>query len=78
MMIPVIIGVTFLIFFMMDLAPGDATDVVAMEYSEEALQQLREDLHLDEPLLVRYFIVGTMLMVAGTSSESMTIFFTTL
>ena len=56
MMIPVIIGVTFLIFFMMDLAPGDATDVVAMEYSEEALQQLREDLHLDEPLLVRYFI----------------------
>ena len=26
-MIPVIIGVSFLVFFIMDLAPGDAVDI---------------------------------------------------
>lgn len=56
MMIPVIIGVTFLIFFMMDLAPGDATDIVADEYSPEALEQLRKDMNLDKPLIIRYIL----------------------
>ena len=31
MMIPVIIGVSFLVFFIMDLAPGDAVDLMAPE-----------------------------------------------
>lgn len=30
-MIPVIIGVSFLVFFIMDLAPGDAVDILAPE-----------------------------------------------
>ena len=31
LMIPVIIGVSFLVFFIMDLAPGDAVDILARE-----------------------------------------------
>lgn len=31
LMIPVIIGVSFLVFFIMDLAPGDAVDILAPE-----------------------------------------------
>ena len=31
LMIPVIIGVSFLVFFIMDMAPGDAVDVLAPE-----------------------------------------------
>lgn len=57
MMIPVIIGVSFLIFFIMDLAPGDATDFLAPEgATSEDIQILRHELGLDKPVIVRYVI----------------------
>lgn len=56
-MIPVIIGVSFLIFFIMDMAQGD---IVSTKYSEdslteEQLYELRESYGLNDPLVVRYF-----------------------
>ena len=54
-MIPVIIGVSFLIFVIMDMAPGDAVDLLAPEgATAEDLDVIRHELGLDQPVLVRY------------------------
>ena len=55
LMIPVIIGVSFLVFFIMDLAPGDAVDILAPEgATAEDLEAIRHDLGLDQLVIVRY------------------------
>ena len=55
LMIPVIIGVSFLVFYIMDMAPGDAVDVLAPEgATAEDLEAIRHDLGLDKPVVVRY------------------------
>ncbi len=54
MLIPIILGVSFLIFFMMDMAPGDISDVIGADYSKEELEKLREELNLDRSVLYRY------------------------
>lgn len=57
-MIPVILGVSFLIFFIMNLAPGDVLSFMTQEASlnAEELAELRAYYNLDKPLVVRYFI----------------------
>lgn len=55
LMIPVIIGVSFLIFVIMDMAPGDAVDLLAPEgATAEDLDVIRHELGLDQPVIVRY------------------------
>lgn len=55
MIIPVIIGVSLIIFVAMDLAPGNAVDYLAPEdATEEDLKLLEQQLGLDQPLLIRY------------------------
>lgn len=55
LMIPVIIGVSFLIFVIMDMAPGDAVDLMAPEgATAEDLDAIRHDLGLDQPVIIRY------------------------
>ena len=55
-LIPVIIGVTFIVFFIMNLAPGDpAAIILGDQATAEALAMKREELGLNDPLLVRYF-----------------------
>ena len=56
MLIPVIIGVSFLIFCMMEAAPGDISDIIAQDWSEEDLAALRAELHLDKNVFYRYGI----------------------
>lgn len=52
----VLIVVTFLSFVIVDLLPGDAAVVVAGDNATPAqVQQVRVELHLDRPLMVRYF-----------------------
>lgn len=47
--------VSFLVFVMIDLAPGDAAASLAGQNpTPEAIEQIREELDLDDPLLVRY------------------------
>jgi peptide/nickel transport system permease protein len=51
----VLLAVTFLSFVVVDLLPGDAAVVVAGENATpEQVQEVRETLQLDRPLLVRY------------------------
>lgn len=56
MLIPVLICVSFLIFFIMDLAPGDPALMIAGDSADPAVvEQIREDYGFNDPLLVRYF-----------------------
>lgn len=55
MLIPVLIGVTFLVFFIMALRPGDPAIIILGDgATDESVAQLRDELQLDDPLLVRY------------------------
>lgn len=54
-LIPVIVGVTFIVFFILNLSPGDPAAIILGEQAtEEALAMKREELHLNDPLLKRY------------------------
>jgi peptide/nickel transport system permease protein len=53
--IPTMIVVTLLVFVLLDLAPGDPARLIAGENAnEQVVQQIRERLNLDDPLIVRY------------------------
>lgn len=55
MLIPVIIGVSFLVFFIMSLAPGDtARTILGDDAPIEAVEALREELGLNKPVIIRY------------------------
>lgn len=54
--IPVVIGVTFVVFFIMQLVPGDPAVLLAGEgASKETIEAIREQLGLNRPLLIQYF-----------------------
>ncbi|HOX30989.1 MAG TPA: ABC transporter permease [Spirochaetales bacterium] len=56
MMIPVLIGVSFVIFSMLYFAPGDAADVILGDLATPEDKQLfRAEHGLDKPFLVQYF-----------------------
>jgi ABC-type dipeptide/oligopeptide/nickel transport system permease component len=54
--IPVLWGVTTLVFFMMHLLPGDPAELMLAESggSSQSIAQLRHQLGLDDPLYVQY------------------------
>ena len=56
-MIPMLIGISLISFFIMHLAPGDITNNEASfnpKASEESRQKLRELYNLDKPIIVQY------------------------
>ena len=55
LMIPVILGVSFIIFTIMYFIPGDpASNILGVGASSEAIEQLNEQLGYNQPFLVRY------------------------
>lgn len=55
LLIPVLIGVTFFVFTILSLAPYDPVTVILGDgATEEAMESMREELGLNDPLLVRY------------------------
>lgn len=55
MMIPVIIGVSLLVFVVLKMTPGDPARVVAgAEADEETVEEIREELGLNKPVLQQY------------------------
>lgn len=55
MLIVVILGVSFLIYFTVDLAPGDvANSILGDDATDEDYYALRESLGLDDPVVIRY------------------------
>lgn len=67
--IPTLIGVLLVTFFMMRLVPGDPTAMMAERMSEDVRLKLREQWHLDKPLIVQfgYFVKGIPTGDLGTS-----------
>ena len=56
MMIPVLLGVILIVFAIMSLTPGDpARLILGPEAEQEAVDLLRQELRLDEPMLVQFF-----------------------
>ncbi|MDP2152389.1 MAG: ABC transporter permease [Methylotenera sp.] len=56
-MIPMLVGISLISFFIMHLAPGDITNNEASfnpKASEESRQKLREMYNLDKPIIVQY------------------------
>lgn len=68
--IPVLIGVSILIFVMVRMIPGDTATILAGEdATPETIQRIRESLGLDRPLIIQYLEwVGGMLV--GDFGES--------
>ena len=56
MLIPIILGVSFIVFFMMDGAEGNALDIIGAEYSKEMLEQLYHEYGYDRSVFYRYFM----------------------
>ncbi len=54
LLIPVIIGASFIIFFIINIAPGDVTTIMGGDSSDAALYAFKEKLGLNDPLLVQY------------------------
>lgn len=56
LMIPVILGISLLVFSMMELSPGDPAQIIlGMKATPEALAKLRAEMGLDQPFWTRYF-----------------------
>lgn len=54
-MFPVLIGVTFLVFMIMQLAPGDPARLILGENANlEEIASLRNEMGLDDPILIQY------------------------
>ena len=61
--IPVLLGITIIVFLIMAMIPGDpATAILGSYATPENVEKLNRDLGLDKPLVARYFIwLGNML-----------------
>ena len=61
--IPVLIGISIIVFIIMALIPGDpATAILGSFATPENVEKLNKDLGLDKPMIQRYFIwLGNML-----------------
>lgn len=73
MLIPVILGVSFLVFFIMSLAPGDTARMILGDDAPiEAVEALREELGLNDPVMVRYahYMLDLLHGDLGTSYKS--------
>jgi len=56
-MVPVLIGISVIVFLIMEMIPGDPAQVILGSYATpENLARIRESLGLDKPLIQRYFI----------------------
>ena len=57
LLIPVLLGISIIVFFIMELIPGDAAQAILGSYATpENLERVRSELGLDKPMVQRYFI----------------------
>ena len=73
LIIPVVFFVSFIIFWLLDFAPGDAAYVMATDdMTDEEIEVLRETMGLNDPVVVRYlrYIGGVLKGDLGTSIRS--------
>ena len=72
--VPVLFGVTLAVFSMLFLVPGDPVKIMLAEFvtTPEQVARMREQLHLDEPILEQYgrFVGNALRGDLGTSIRS--------
>ena len=62
-LVPTLLGVSLIVFFMLRLTPGDPAELMLGERAtEESLHQVREHLGLNEPLHIQYGMFMKRLM----------------
>ncbi len=66
----VVLGVITIIFFFLRLAPGDPVMSLAPVGTEEMHAELREELGLDKPIIVQYFIFMKKIILNADFGES--------
>lgn len=54
LLIPILIAVSFIVFFIIDLTPGDAIDSQYQELSASEKEEMREELGLNDSVVIRY------------------------
>ena len=70
MLIPVLIGVSLIVFTLMQLSPGDpAMIILGAQAAPEDIANLREEMGLNDPLVVQFFrfLFGMFTLDFGTS-----------
>ena len=75
LMLPVILGISFILFTIMDLTPGDPARVILGEYaSQDEINALREEMGLNDNFFVRYgrYVADAVTGDFGTSYRSST------
>lgn len=56
LMIPVILGISLLVFAMMEFSPGDPAQIIlGIKATPDAIESLRAEMGLDQPFWTRYF-----------------------
>ena len=66
LLIPTLLGVVTIVFFMLALAPGDpARLMLGSAATPESVNELRRELGLDQPLLTQYGHVSITRCAAG-------------
>jgi len=73
LLIPIVLGVVTLVFFLVHLIPGDPVEVMLGEQAQAADKELlRHELHLDRPLMVQYriYLAGLIRGDLGRSIHS--------
>ena len=54
MLIPVVVGISLFIFVIMSLAPGDAASLILGDAHPDLIEELREEMGLNDPIIVQY------------------------
>lgn len=70
MMIPVLLGISFVVFGLLELSPGDPAQVIlGQRATPESIAKLREEMGLNQPFLIRYvqYLSGVLTGDFGTS-----------
>lgn len=71
LLIPVIIGVSFIVFGLLELSPGDpARNILGTNASPAEVEALREEMGLNDPFLVRYGRFLSDLVLRGDLGDS--------
>ena len=68
--IPVLIGITAILFVMLNVVPGDPIALLMKEHaSPDVVERVRSQMHLDDPMITRYFrfLWGALQGDLGTS-----------
>lgn len=70
LLIPVVLGITFIVYVVLSLAPGDpAAMILGQDATAEALAAKRTEMGLDQPVIVQYirYIINVLHGNFGTS-----------